>query len=79
MIRNSTKNSAACTRAYATHWGYLTELDKKDIFEVIEEGVDPRLKVALADAQQGAQLLTDAGDRAWAASTIQQLEEYTRG
>ena len=66
-------------KAYATHWRYLTELDKKNIFEVIEEGVDPRLKVALADAKQGEQLLTDVGDRAWAASTIQQLEEYMRG
>lgn len=65
-------------KAYATHWRYLTELQKKNIFEVIDEGVDPRLKQALADARQGEQLLTDAGDRAWAASTIQQLEEYMR-
>lgn len=66
-------------KAYATHWRYLTELQRKNIFEVIEEGVDPRLTQALADAQQGEQLLTDAGDRAWAASIIQQLKAYMRG
>ena len=65
-------------KAYATHWRYLTGLQRKNIFEVIEEGVDPRLTQALADAQQGEQLLTDAGDRAWAASMIQQLKAYMR-
>lgn len=66
-------------KAYATRWRYLTELHKKNIFQVIDEGVDPRLTQALADAQEGERLLTTASDRAWAASTIQQLNEYTRG
>ena len=49
------------------------------ISERDNKGVDPRLTQALADAQQGEQLLTDAGDRAWAASIIQQLKAYMRG
>ena len=66
-------------KAYAVHWQYLTELGKKkSIFDVIGSDVDPRLVAALADARKGEQLLETSTDKTWAASTIQQIEEYMR-
>ena len=65
-------------KAYVTHWRFLTELDKKSVFDVIGAPIDPMLIEALDEARRGRGLLRTASDVKWAESTVMKLEEYTR-
>jgi hypothetical protein len=65
-------------KAYAMHWRYLTELGKKNIFEVIDAPMDPRLVEALAAARKGRALLKTPNDIKWADATVQKLVEYEK-
>jgi hypothetical protein len=65
-------------KAYVTHWRFLTELGKKNVFDVIGAPVDPRLVEALDEARRGRVLLRTANDIKWAEETVKHLEEYMR-